>query len=154
MLFMGFKMIQSACRKPQDAMTLSKQLKLEQKAAAEQAQIIFDLEKLVSDIERADRTITALNVELQGVNSKYEGRRTTQEDIQYLTALLKCANKKLVWEKQMGSLQKRIPAILETVSNVVNNPNTPADHDKRAQILETLQRVQSAMERLQSVKEN
>jgi len=107
---------------------------------------------LARDIERCEKTMSDLKAELDSVNSKHQGRRTTREDIAYLTDLLKCANKKLVWEKQLASVQKRTPMILETVSRLMNDPQIPADEQLRAEMLRSLQAIQATMERLQSVK--
>src|SRR5213078_4284398 len=76
-------------------MSSLKQLKTEQKVAGQQLQVIQELETLVNDIERAETTINTLKTELDGVNAKHQGRKTTRDDIAYLTDLLKCANKKL-----------------------------------------------------------
>jgi len=102
--------------------------------------------------ERAHMTDDDLKAELESVNSKHQGRRTTREDIAYLTDLLKCANKKLIWEKQLASVQKRTPVILETVSRLMNDPQIPADEQLRTEMLRSLQAIQATMERLQSVK--
>ena len=122
-----------------------------EKNAAQQQQIIIELNTVVKDIERCEKTIIDLKSELEAVNVKHQGRRTTREDIDYLTALLKCANKKLAWEKQMASLQKRTPQILERMSKLINDPNAAPDENIRGQIVQSLQAVQSAMERLQNL---
>ncbi len=123
-----------------------------EKSAVQQRQVILDLQTLVADIERCQKTITDLKAELDAVNVKHEGRRTTREDIDYLTDLLKCANKKLIWEKQMASLQKRTPVLLEEMSKLINDPKVPPTDEMRAQMLHSLQGVQNAMEQLQNVK--
>ena len=86
------------------------------------------------------------------MNQKHQGRRTTQEDIAYLTDLLKCANKKLGWEKQMASLQKKTPALLERMSTLINDPVNPPSGEVRAAMLQGLEAVRSAMEKLETVK--
>ncbi|HTD87514.1 MAG TPA: hypothetical protein VK850_13125, partial [Candidatus Binatia bacterium] len=91
-------------------MSSLKQLKAEQKNAGHQLEVVRELETLVKDIERAENTITTLRTELEEVNDQHKDRKSTREDIAYLTDLLRCANKKLAWEKQIGSLQKRTPA--------------------------------------------
>jgi len=63
--------------------------------------------------------------ELEGVQAKYTTRKTTQQEIAYLTDLLKCANKKLGWEKQLASLQKRTPAVLDQLTTLMNDPANP-----------------------------
>ena len=133
-------------------MSSLKQLKTEQKLAGQQLQLIQELETLVKDIERAENTITTLKTELEAVNVKHQGRQTTRDDIAYLTDLLKCANKKLAWEKQIASLQKRTPSIMERMAKLINDPSTPGDNVARTAMLTSLQKVQAAMERLQGVK--
>jgi hypothetical protein len=130
-------------------MSSLKDLKLAQKLALQQRQTIQELETLVKDIERCEKTITDLKFELEAVNRRHQNRRTTRDDVDYLTDLLKCANKKLVWEKHIGSLQKRTPAVLESVSTVINDPQLPENDPARLVILRSLQTVQAAMARLQ-----
>ena len=62
------------------------------------------------------------------------------------------ANKKLVWERQIGSLQKRAPLLLEKMSRVMDDPQNPPPENMRAGIVKALQGVQAAMERLQAAK--
>jgi hypothetical protein len=69
-------------------MSSLKQLKLEQKSVAQQRQVIFQLNALVGDIERSEKTIVALNRELEIANKKYQGPRNTREDVAYLTSNL------------------------------------------------------------------
>jgi chromosome segregation ATPase len=127
-------------------------LKLQQKGFTRQQQVISAVNTLVQDIGRCEKTITDLKAELEAVNVKHQGRRTTREDIAYLTDLLECAKKKLNWEKQMSSLQKRTPAILEEMSELINDPRNPPADRIRADMLRALQGVQAAMERLHGVK--
>ena len=133
-------------------MSSLKQLKAEQKIAGQQLEVIRELETLVKDIERAENTITTLKAELEEVNIKHQGRKTTRDDIAYLQDLLRCANRKLAWEKQIASLQKRTPSIMERMSKLINDPSAPADNAARTAMLASLQKVQAAMERLQGVK--
>jgi hypothetical protein len=133
-------------------MSSLKQIKRSEKSIAEHQLVVSELNTLVKDIERCERTITDLKAELEGVNVKHQGRRTTRDDIAYLSDLLRCANKKLTWEKHMASLQKRTPVILEKMSRLVNDPEAPPDDQLRADMLRALQGVQTAMGRLQSVK--
>jgi len=135
-------------------MSSAKDLKWEQKAAAQQVQVLSELTLLVKDIERSEKTIIALRGELSGVNSRYQGPRNTRDDIAYLTALLDCAKKKLAWEKQITSLQKRTPAVLEKMTTLIHDPKAPPPDEVRTRMLAGLQAVQAAMERLQSVKWN
>ena len=131
-----------------------KQLKLAEKAAREQREVILQLNVLVNDIDRCEKTIAGLKVDLDAVNAKHQGRNSTREDIAYLTDLLECAKKKLAWEKQMASLQKRTPAILETMTRLMNDPHAPPAEQTRADMLQALQAIQAAMERLNQVKVN
>ena len=133
-------------------MSSLKQIRQAQKWAGRQGQVIQQLNSLVKDIERCERSIIELKSELENVNQKHQGRRTTREDIAYLTDLLACANKKLTWEKHMASLQKRTPQILEELNRVRNDPKNPPTEESNAQMLRALQAVQAAMERLQAAK--
>jgi len=133
-------------------MSSLKQLNLAEKAAGQSRLVIADLQSLVKDIERCEKTMTALKTELAAVNSKYQGPRNTREDIAYLTALLDCAKKKLAWEKNIASLQKRTPDILGKMMSLINDPQNPPPEDTRSQMLSSLQAVQLAMERLQQIK--
>jgi chromosome segregation ATPase len=127
-----------------------KQIKAIEKNLLRQKEIIEELNSLVRDIERCERTITELQTELEGVNVRHQHRKTTRDDIAYLEDLLKCANKKLVWERQIGSLQKRTPPVLERMGNLLNDPNAIGDGETRAGMLRSLQALQGAMARLQS----
>jgi hypothetical protein len=131
---------------------MANKYKLAEKAALEQRQVVVEIEALVGSIERCEKTILELKVELEQVNDKHKGRRTTQEDIAYLTDLLKCANKKLGWEKQMASLQKKTPALLERMSALIDDPANPPTNEVRAAMLHGLEAVRSAMEKLEKVK--
>jgi hypothetical protein len=132
-------------------MMTMRQLKLLEKSAARERLVIEKLNALAKDIERCEQTILELQRELAEVNSKYQGPRTTQQDIAYLSALLSCARKKLVWEKLIASLQKRTPHLLEEMTELLNNPQTAPAEETRTEMLQKLQKVQSAMERLQAV---
>jgi hypothetical protein len=135
-------------------MATPKEIKLEQQIASRQREIISELQALVNDIERCEVSIHALKLELEGVNTRHAGRQTTQDDIHFLEDLLKCARKKLVWEKQMASLQKRTPELMLRVENSVNHPQSNPDESTRAALLSSLKNVQDAMHRLQSIKVN
>lgn len=130
-------------------MSSLKDIKLAQKKALEQQQLIPLLHNLVQDIERCERTIVQLKGELEAINARFPSPRTTRQDIDYLTALLQCANKKLVWEKQLASLQKRTPAVMEKMSALLQDPKNPPTEQTREKVLASLQAVQGAMERLQ-----
>src|SRR5437762_2781060 len=74
----------------------SKQLKVAQKIATQEKAIVLELQEIVNDIERSEKTITSLKSDLDEVNAKHASRQTTQDDIHYLEDLLSCAKKKLV----------------------------------------------------------
>jgi len=131
-------------------MSTIKELKLAQKAAAEQNALIGELNGLVKDIDRCEKTLSDLKAILERTNNQYTGPRTTRQDVDYLTVLLDCAKKKLYWEKQVASLQKRTPLILERLAAFMNDPKNPPPDALRAQMLQALQGIQTAMERLQS----
>jgi len=129
-----------------------KDLKIAEKCVVLQQQVVSELNTLVRDIERCEKTILELQSELGAVNTKYPSPRTTRQDIAYLTDLLKCANKKLAWEKQIASMQKRTPATLEKMAQLLNDPKNPPADTMRVEMLRALQGVQAAMGRLQNVK--
>ena len=133
-------------------MSIGKQLKQEEKSLLEQRDVILELQALVADIDRCEKTIHDLKNELEAVNVRHQNRKTTSEDIDYLNDLLKCAHLKLVWEKRLGSLQKRTPILLERMSRVIHDPVNPPDESTHLQMVGALQGVQGAMERLQGVK--
>jgi NADH dehydrogenase/NADH:ubiquinone oxidoreductase subunit G len=130
-------------------MSLRKEHKLAAKSLTRQQQVAQDLQGLLAGIERAEGTITELKGELESVNQMHRNRQTTQEDIDYLTALLRCANKKLGWEKQVVSLRKRAPAIMQDIVEVMQDPKNPPAEAMCATLLSALQQVKAAMERLE-----
>jgi hypothetical protein len=130
-------------------MATVKEYKLAEKRVAEQRQIIGELSSLVGDIERCVKTIDDLQTELAAAVEKHKGPRTTREEIAYLEDLLRCANRKLIWEKHMASLKKRTRAILERMGQLINDPSLPADDPIRPEMLRALQAVQAAMQKLQ-----
>lgn len=129
-----------------------KELKLAEKSLVRQQEVVEELNVLVRDIERCEKTILDLQNELGVVNAKYPSPRTTRQDIAYLTDLLKCANKKLAWEKQIASMQKRTPGTLQKMTDLLNDQKNPPADAVRTEMLRALQGVQAAMERLQGVK--
>lgn len=116
--------------------------------AAEHQRILAELKQLAVDIGRCERSIGAVMAELTAVNAKYTAERTTRQDVEYLTVLLDCAKRKLAWEKQMASLQKRAPAALESMARVLNDQNYPPADAVKVEMLASLQRVQEALQRL------
>jgi hypothetical protein len=134
-------------------MSSIKQLKVEQRNASRQQEVILELNAMAKDIERSEKTVSALNSELQVVNSKYQGPRDTRQDIAYLTGLLECAKKKLAWEKQIASLQKRTPALMEKITGVMNDPSGAPPQELCEQMHRALSLIQSAMKRLEGTRE-
>ncbi|HTL57872.1 MAG TPA: hypothetical protein VL361_19445 [Candidatus Limnocylindrales bacterium] len=131
-------------------MDIADQLRLARKSAAEQKLLISELNSLLKDIERCERLIQDLKTELEKINTQHRGPRTTREDIAYLTDLLACAKKKLNWEKQLASLQKRTPLALERLANLLHDPKNPPNEETRTAMLRVLQQIQATMERLQA----
>jgi hypothetical protein len=129
-----------------------KDIEQAQKTLRQQQQLIAELNTLVQDIDRSEKTIVELKDDLSTANGRYPNPRTTRQDVDYLTELLRCANKKLVWEKQLASLHKRTPPLLARMARLLDDPNTPPSEEVRAQVLTALKAVQAAMERLQGAK--
>jgi hypothetical protein len=119
--------------------------------AAERRRILGELKKLAVDIGRCQETISSVMAELNSTNAKYQGERSTRQEVEYLTILLACAKRKLAWEKQIASLQKRAPALLENMATIMNDRDHPATEELKAEMLHSLKSVQGAMERLQTL---
>jgi predicted RND superfamily exporter protein len=133
-------------------MSTIKAIKLAQKSAIRQREVLAELESLVKSIDRGEKMITDLKGELDAVNEQHRDRKSTREDIAYLEDLLRCAKKKLVWEKQMSTLKTRTPEVLAQVSAVMNDAQNPPADATRVAFMELLQAVQSAMQRLEQAK--
>jgi uncharacterized protein YoxC len=133
-------------------MSTSRQIKLEQQVANQQRELIGELQALVKDLERAEKTVSSLKTELGGVNERHASRATTQDDIAYLEDLLACARKKLVWEKQIASLQKRTPDLMQRVEALVNHPHSNPDEATQDALMTSIKEVQAAMKRLNESK--
>ncbi len=133
-------------------MKTSKQLKLEQKINSQQKGVVGELHVIAQDIERCEKSIISLQEELGSVNARHANRQGTEQDIRYLEDLLVCAKKKLIWERQMASLQKRTPELMQRIEHLVNHPESNPDEQTRASLLESLNTVKAAMERLQTAK--
>lgn len=118
--------------------------------AVERRKVLTELKQLAVDIGRCQETITSVMAELAAVNAKYQGERTTKQEIEYLTVLLACAKRKLAWEKQIASLQKRAPALLESMSKIMQDRDYPPTEELQAEMLRSLQIVQGALARLQA----
>ncbi len=131
-----------------------RELRHADRTVARQKQVVSELNTIVKDIERCERTIHDLQRQLLDINQKHAGPRDTRQDIDYLSALLACARQKLAWEKTMASLQKRTPQVLEEMTALLNDPKNPPDDALKTDMLRSLQGVQNAMERLQNVKPN
>ena len=119
--------------------------------AAEGRRVIAEVNRLAADIGRCERTITSVAADLNSVNAKYQGTRNTRDEVEYLKVLLDCAKRKLAWEKQIVSLKKRAPALLESMSKVMNDSDHPPTDELKTQMLNALQSIQGALERLQAV---
>ncbi|MEP6670864.1 MAG: hypothetical protein ABJF10_17025 [Chthoniobacter sp.] len=126
--------------------------KLLHKSTVLQAEMLEELQALVKSIERAETLLTELKQDTEEMNAKHQHRRTTREDIAYLEELLKCAKKKLAWEKQMEGVAKRTPEVLAKVSAAMNDATNPPEPPVRVAVLDLLQTVQGAMGRLDAAK--
>ncbi len=134
-------------------MTSIKDLKLEQKSLMQQQQVVAELNTLVKDIERSEKIILDLQTELNAVNTKYPIPRTTRQDVAYLTDLLKCANKKLAWEKQIASMQKaHARHAAKNVAVVERRKKSAHGRDARADVTGIARSAEAAMARLQELK--
>lgn len=133
-------------------MSSGKSRRLARKTALLQQAVLHELESLVKTIERGETLLAELKEETTAMNAKHQHRTTTREDIAYLEDLLKCAKKKLAWEKQMENVAKRTPVVLAQVSSVMNDTTYPPDDQTRALVVAFLQSVQTAMTRLEVAK--
>src|SRR4051794_16152954 len=89
--------------------------------AAEHRRLLAELQELAMSVNRCQDTITSLMADLNSANSKFQGQRSTRDEVDYLTVLLACAKRKLAWEKQIASLQKRAPALLTEMTRLLND---------------------------------
>ena len=133
-------------------MSTPRQIKEEQRVTQQQKGIVGELQALARDIERCEKTIYTLKTELETVNTRHANRSTTQDDIAYLEDLLAAARKKLVWEKQIASLQKRTPELMQRIETLVNQPQCNPDHATRVSLMNCLKEVQASMQRLNPAK--
>jgi len=117
--------------------------------AAERLKILGELKQLADDVARCQRTIDSVMAEFKSANSKYAGQRTTRQDVEYLTVLLDCAKKKLAWEKQIASVHKRAPELLERMMRVINDEEHPPTDEVKTEMLRSLQILQRSLEGLQ-----
>lgn len=119
--------------------------------AEERRKLLTELKQLAISVERCQQTINSLMIELNEVNAKYQGQRSTREEVEYLTILLACAKKKLAWEKQIASLSKRAPTLLQELTATLNDKEFPPSDEMKLDMLQSLQVVQSALEMLQQI---
>lgn len=119
--------------------------------AEERRKLLDELKQLAISVQRCQETIHTLMVELNEVNAKYQGQRSTREEVDYLTVLLACAKKKLAWEKQIASLSKRAPVLLETLTRTLNDKDFPPSEEMKLEMLQSLQIVQNALANLQQI---
>jgi hypothetical protein len=134
------------------SMTPGQARRLARKSALRQQEVVESLQALANSIEKADAMIVALKDQMEIVNDKHQERKTTSDDIAYLEDLLQCARKKLAWEKQMASLSKRIPEVLESVTAVMNDPVAAPSDETRVLVVQLLNKVQQSMARLEAAK--
>src|SRR5579863_1343044 len=111
--------------------------------AAEHRRLLAELKELALSISRCQQTITSLMAELNSANAKFQGQRSTQQEVEYLTILLACAKRKLAWEKQIASLQKRAPALLAEMTKALNDKDFPPIQDIKTEMMQSLQIVQT-----------
>lgn len=119
--------------------------------AAERRRVLTEVNQLAASIERCERTIASVMADLNVINAKYQGTRTTREEVEFLEVLLDCAKKKLAWEKQITSLKKRAPALLESLAGIMNDRDHPPTEELKTEMLHSLQSIQSALQRLQAM---
>jgi hypothetical protein len=92
--------------------------------------------------------------DLKVINTKYQGTRSTREEVEFLKVLLDCAKRKLAWEKQIASLKKRAPALVEAMSRIMTDKEHPPSAELQSEMLQALQQVQGALQRLQATEAN
>lgn len=133
-------------------MRTSKALKLGRKSVHLQKEVLEELDSLTRSVARAEKLILDLKDEMEAVGAKHQNRTTTKDDIAYLEDLLRCAKKKLAWENLMEGLGKRTPSLLQKVSAIMSDEQNPPTEEVRTGIMQALQSIQSAMERLDKAK--
>jgi len=118
--------------------------------AAEHRRLLAELKELAVSVNRCQDTIMSLMAELTSANAKFQGQRTTQQEVKYLTILLACAKRKLTWEKQIASFRKRAPALLAEMTTTLNDKDFPPADELKGEMMQSLQLVQAALEQLQA----
>ena len=116
--------------------------------AAEHRRLLAELNDLAMSVNRCQGTIASLLAELSSANAKFQGQRSTPQEVEYLTILLACAKRKLAWEKQIASLQKRAPALLAEMTRTLHDKDFPPTEEMKTAMMRSLQTVQGALERL------
>src|SRR5690349_16661294 len=101
--------------------------------AAERRRMLAEVSQLATDIGRCEKTINSVLASINAINAKYPGTRTTREEIEFLKVLLDCAKQKLAWEKQIASLKRRAPALVEKMSDVMNDQEHPPGAEVQAE---------------------
>lgn len=119
--------------------------------AAERRRVLNEVNQMAASIARCEKTITSVMTDLQVINTKYRGTRSTREEVEFLKVLLDCAQRKLAWEKQIASLKKRAPAIVEAMTKIMGDKEHPPSEELQAEMLRSLQAIQGALQRLQAV---
>ena len=133
-------------------MTPGQSRRLARKSILLQKQVLEELHAIAKSIERAETSVVALKDQMEAVNLKHKDRKTTSDDIAYLEDLLRCARKKLGWEKQMSSLARKMPDLLTNITTVMNDKENPPSNETRILVLKLLTTVQEAMARLERAK--
>ena len=111
---------------------------------------VEELQGVLKAIERIEDLIESLQMEMAAVTQNYPAQRTTREDVDFLTDLLACAKKRLLWENQMESLRNRVPTVLEKVSRTINDPKGAPTTEMATGLLTMMQAVKASMERLKA----
>ncbi len=119
--------------------------------AAERRRVVNEVNQLAASIARCEKTISSVMADLNTVNTKYQGTRNTREEVEFLKVLLDCAKRKLAWEKQIASLKKRAPALVEVMTKIMGDKEHPPSEELQSEMLGSLQAIQSALQRLQAV---
>ncbi len=118
--------------------------------AAGHRRLLEELKDLAMSVNRCRNTITSLMTELNSANARFQGQRSTKQEVEYLTILLACAKRKLAWEQKIASLQKRAPALLAEMTTALNDKDFPPTEELKTEMMHSLQMVQAALEQLQS----
>ncbi|MDB6023001.1 MAG: Inhibitor of kappaB kinase gamma-like protein [Pedosphaera sp.] len=131
-------------------MSVNRYIQQGQIKTAERRKVLAEVQQLGVSVGRCQETISSVMAELKSANAKYGGERSTRQEVEYLTVLLDCAKKKLAWEKQIASIKKRAPELLERMSKILGDTDHPPADDLKAEMLRSLQIVQGALQSLQA----